>query len=47
VHYTDRPAAETLLSLVMRLEGKAGGYRWQGDTRAPAPVDTASTESGT
>jgi uncharacterized protein (DUF58 family) len=31
VHHTDRPAAETLLSLVMRLEGKPGGYRWQGD----------------
>ncbi|MGQ0672883.1 MAG: DUF58 domain-containing protein [Hyphomicrobium sp.] len=31
VHHTDRPPAETLLSLVMRLEGKAGGYRWQGD----------------
>lgn len=31
VHHTDRPAAETLLSLMMRLEGKGGGFRWQGD----------------
>lgn len=32
VHHTDRPAAEALLSLIMRLEGKgATGYRWQGD----------------
>jgi uncharacterized protein (DUF58 family) len=39
VHHTDRPAAETLLSLIMRLEGKAGGYRWQGD--AGQKPDTA------
>lgn len=30
VHHTDRPAAEPLLALVMRLEGKPDGYRWQG-----------------
>lgn len=28
VHHTDRPAAEPLLTLIMRLG--AGGYRWQG-----------------
>jgi uncharacterized protein (DUF58 family) len=30
VHHTDRPASEPLLSLLMRLEGSAGGYRWMG-----------------
>ncbi len=30
VHHTDRPASEPLLSLLMRLEGTAGGYRWMG-----------------
>ena len=29
VHHTDRPASEPLLGLIMRLEGKDGGYRWQ------------------
>jgi uncharacterized protein (DUF58 family) len=29
VHHTDRPASEPLLTLIMRLEGKDGGYRWQ------------------
>jgi uncharacterized protein (DUF58 family) len=29
VHHTDRPAAEPLLSLIMRLQGGAGDYRWQ------------------
>lgn len=28
VHHTDRPASEPLLSLLMRLEGTNGGYRW-------------------
>ena len=28
VHHTDRPAAEPLLTLVMRLQGMAGDYRW-------------------
>ncbi len=40
VHHTDRPAAETLLSLIMRLEGKAGGYRWQGDADPSATSAT-------
>jgi uncharacterized protein (DUF58 family) len=38
VHHTDRPAAEPLLSLIMRLQGGAGDYRWrttgQGETTA-------------
>ena len=32
VHHTDRPASEPLLSLLMRLEGSAGGYRWMGSS---------------
>lgn len=36
VHHTDRPPAEPLLSLVMRLEGRDQGYRWQA-TSAPGP----------
>lgn len=28
VHHTDRPASEPLLSLMMHLEGKDGGYKW-------------------
>ena len=39
VHHTDRPAAEPLLTLVMRLQGMAGDYRWMppahGPTEAP------------
>ena len=27
-HHTDRPASEPLLSLLMRLQGSASGYRW-------------------
>ncbi|PPD01709.1 MAG: DUF58 domain-containing protein [Hyphomicrobium sp.] len=40
VHHTDRPASEPLLSLLMRLEGKSGGYRWMGtntDTAGSRP----------
>lgn len=29
VHHTDRPAAEPLLALIMRLQGVAGDYRWK------------------
>jgi uncharacterized protein (DUF58 family) len=29
VHHTDRPAAEPLLTLIMRLQGAAGDYRWK------------------
>jgi uncharacterized protein (DUF58 family) len=34
VHHTDRPAAEPLLTLIMRLQGIAGDYRWKPDMRA-------------
>jgi uncharacterized protein (DUF58 family) len=41
VHHTDRPAAEPLLTLIMRLQGMAGDYRWRPQTRVPtdAPKD--------
>ena len=29
LHHTDRTAAEPLLTLIMRLEGRDSGYRWQ------------------
>lgn len=29
VHHTDRPPTEPLLTLIMRLEGREGGYLWQ------------------
>jgi uncharacterized protein (DUF58 family) len=29
VHHTDRPAAEPLLTLIMRLQGMGGDYRWK------------------
>lgn len=29
VHHTDRPAAEPLLTLIMRLQGMAADYRWK------------------
>jgi uncharacterized protein (DUF58 family) len=29
MHHTDRPAAEPLLALIMRLQGVAGDYRWK------------------
>jgi uncharacterized protein (DUF58 family) len=34
VHHTDRPAAEPLLTLIMRLQGLAGDYRWKPETQA-------------
>ena len=33
VHHTDRPAAEPLLTLTMRLQGLAGDYRWKSEGR--------------
>jgi len=38
VHHTDRPAAEPLLTLIMRLQGMTGDYRWkpQGEAAADA-----------
>lgn len=41
VHHTDRPPTEPLLTLIMRLEGREHGYRWQ----ASAPQ--ASNKSAT
>jgi uncharacterized protein (DUF58 family) len=37
VHHTDRPPAEPLLALIMRMHGGAGDHRWQrADSPAPA-----------
>lgn len=38
VHRTDRPAAEPLLSLIMRLQGMAADYRW----KSPEPAGGAA-----
>jgi uncharacterized protein (DUF58 family) len=38
VHHTDRPAAEPLLSLIMRLQGMASDYRWKPEARAGGPA---------
>lgn len=40
LHHTDRSPAESLLSLMMRLEGKGGGFRWQGDDHPRDPSQT-------
>jgi uncharacterized protein (DUF58 family) len=34
VHHTDRPAAEPLLTLIMRLQGMAADYRWKPQSQA-------------
>jgi uncharacterized protein (DUF58 family) len=39
VHHTDRPAAEPLLSLIMRLQGGASDQRWQAPEPAAAPTE--------
>jgi uncharacterized protein (DUF58 family) len=36
VHHTDRPATEPLLSLILRLQGASGDYRWSGAEPAPS-----------
>ncbi len=36
VHHTDRPAAEPLLTLIMRLHGGGADHRWQSPTAAPS-----------
>jgi uncharacterized protein (DUF58 family) len=41
VHHTDRPAAEPLLSLIMRLQGAADDYRWR-----PAAQDQVEAVGG-
>ena len=41
VHHTDRPAAEPLLTLIMRLQGMASDYRWKPEAQglsADAPA---------
>src|SRR5690606_33837975 len=37
VHHTDRPAAEPLLSLIVRLQGMSGGYRWRPESPSGSP----------
>ena len=34
VHHTDRPAAEPLLTLIMRLQGVSSDYRWRTEAQA-------------
>ena len=34
VHHTDRPAAEPLLTLIMRLQGMSADYRWRPEAQA-------------
>jgi hypothetical protein len=38
VHHTDRPAAEPLLSLIMRLQGMAVDYRWKPETQGAGQI---------
>jgi uncharacterized protein (DUF58 family) len=38
LHHTDRPASEPLLTLIMRLHGAAGGYRWHVTPSLTAPA---------
>jgi uncharacterized protein (DUF58 family) len=38
VHHTDRPAAEPLLALIMRLQGVGSDYRWKPEARAGGPA---------
>ncbi|MET0639239.1 MAG: DUF58 domain-containing protein, partial [Hyphomicrobium sp.] len=38
-HHTDRPASEPLLSLLMRLNGSAAGYRWIGSSSDSVATD--------
>lgn len=45
VHHTDRPPTEPLLTLIMRLEGREGGYRWQQTpAQAEATAETRAAE---
>jgi uncharacterized protein (DUF58 family) len=44
VHHTDRPATEPLLNLIMRLEGRDQGYRWQAQSPSnPMPGTGGAT----
>ena len=38
VHHTDRPAAEPLLALIMRLQGVGSDYRWKPEVQAGGPA---------
>lgn len=42
VHHTDRPASEPLLTLIMRLEGGHGHYRWQDQASIITPESEAA-----
>ncbi len=44
VHHTDRPAAEPLLTLIMRLQGGDGDHRWQSKPPAPADPEPRASE---
>jgi uncharacterized protein (DUF58 family) len=44
VHHTDRPAAEPLLTLIMRLQGGVGDHRWQ--SAAPPPSEPEARTPG-
>ena len=50
VHHTDRPAAEPLLGLVLRLRGETGGYRMSpaatADAKGPADPPAAAAGEG-
>jgi uncharacterized protein (DUF58 family) len=41
LHHTDRPAAEPLLTLIMRLQGIAGDYRWKPQSQGHSGGGTA------
>jgi uncharacterized protein (DUF58 family) len=43
-HHTDHPAAELLLSLMMNLEGKDGGYKWVGGHPGGEDAQAAASE---
>lgn len=45
VHHTDRPPTEPLLSLIMRLEGREHGYRWQSPAVDPAAAPATERTS--
>ncbi len=44
VHHTDRSAAEPLLTLIMRLQGMAGDYRWKPQAQDPSYAVGASSK---
>jgi uncharacterized protein (DUF58 family) len=47
VHHTDRPAAEPLLTLIMRLQGMSADYRWRPESQAAGQASAqASRDAG-